>query len=67
MTLKVEFQKACGLTLADGLNLEQIHEDQDPDFLIENGVKRGIAWQFVGDIDQWVKRQKRAETKEQFE
>ena len=53
--LKVEFQKACDVTLADGLDLEQIHEDQDPDFFIERGVKRGIARRFVGDIDHWVK------------
>jgi hypothetical protein len=64
VTLKVEFQKACDLTLADGLDLEQIREDQDPDFFIEKGVKRGIARRFVGDIDQWAKRYKRAETGE---
>ena len=56
MTLEVGFQKACDLTLADGLNLEQIREDQDPDLFIEKGVKRGIARRFVGDIDQWAKR-----------
>jgi hypothetical protein len=46
------------------LDLEQIREDQDPDFFIEKGVKRGIARRFVGDIDQWAKRYKRAETGE---
>jgi hypothetical protein len=64
VTLKVEFQKACDLTLADGLDLEQIREDQNPDFFIEKGVKRGIARRFVGDSDQWAMRYKRAETGE---
>ena len=62
--LKVEFRKACDVTLADGLDLEQVHEDQDPDFFIDKGIKRGIARRFVGDIDQWVKRCKRAETED---
>jgi hypothetical protein len=57
--LKLEFQKACDVTLADGLDLEQLHEDQDFDFFIDKGVKRGIARRFVRDIDQWVKRHKR--------
>jgi hypothetical protein len=67
VALKVEFQKACHLTLADGLDLEQIREDQDPDFFIEKGVKRGIARRFVGDIGQWAKGYKRAETGERLE
>ncbi|KAG4427671.1 hypothetical protein IFR05_016848 [Cadophora sp. M221] len=62
--LKVEFQKACDMTLADGLDLEQIHEDQDPDYFIKNGIKRGIARRFVGDIEQWAKRHKRGETED---
>lgn len=31
--LKVEFEKACDVVLTEDLDLEQIHEDQDPDFL----------------------------------
>ncbi|TVY71304.1 hypothetical protein LSUE1_G004473 [Lachnellula suecica] len=62
--LKVEFQKACDVTLADGLDLEQVHDDQDPDFFIDKGVKRGIARRFVNDIEPWVKRYKRAEITE---
>ncbi|KAG4427484.1 hypothetical protein IFR05_017033 [Cadophora sp. M221] len=62
--LKVEFQKACDVALADDLDLEQIHGDQDPDFFIKNGVKRGIARRFVGDIEPWAKRHKRGETEE---
>jgi hypothetical protein len=58
--LKLEFQKAYSVTLADGLDLEQPHEDQDFDFFIDKGVKRGIARRFVRDIDRWVKRHKRS-------
>jgi hypothetical protein len=61
-SLKVEFEKACDVVLAEGLDLEQIHEDQDPDFLSGRGVKRGIARRFVRDIPAWAKRCKRGYT-----
>jgi hypothetical protein len=54
--LKAEFRKARDAALEDGLDLMQVHEDQDPGFFIKNGVKRGIARRFVGDIEYWVKR-----------
>jgi len=57
-TLKIEFQKACDIALDDGLDLEQISEDQDPGLFIQSGVKRGIARRFVADIDRWAKRYK---------
>ena len=60
--LKVEFRKACDITLADGLDLEQVYEDRDRTFFIDKGVKGGIARRFVDDIDQWAKRHRRAET-----
>ncbi|KAM0310605.1 hypothetical protein ACHAO8_007971 [Botrytis cinerea] len=41
--LKVEFRKACDITLTDGLDLEQVYEDRDPTFFIDKGVKGGIA------------------------
>ncbi|KAI2737610.1 hypothetical protein DTO013F2_9754 [Penicillium roqueforti] len=53
--LKAEFRKARDTALEDGLDLMQVHEDQDPEFFIKNGVKRGIARRFVGDISYWVK------------
>ncbi|OZJ01562.1 hypothetical protein BZG36_05503 [Bifiguratus adelaidae] len=56
--LKAEFRKARDVALADGLDLEQVYEDQDPDFFVKHGVKRGIARRFVGDIRDWVKRYK---------
>jgi hypothetical protein len=65
--LKVEFRKARDTLLADDLDLEQVHEDQDPDFLIQKGVKRGIARRFVGDIKDWVKRYKCTCDVEEFE
>ena len=41
--LKVEYQKACDIIIADGMDLELIHQEPDPEFLIQRGVKRGIA------------------------
>jgi hypothetical protein len=57
--LKIEFRRARDVALADGLDLEQVYEDQDPEFFITHGVKRGIARRFVSDIEDWVKRYKR--------
>jgi hypothetical protein len=54
--LKTEFRKACDVSLADGLDLEQVYEDQDPEFFIQSGVKRGVARRFVSDIAGWAKR-----------
>jgi hypothetical protein len=47
-----------------GTDLELIHQDQNPDFLIEKGVKRPIARRVVGDVEYWVKKFKRARTEE---
>lgn len=52
--LKAQFQLACDVTLTNGLDLEQIHEDQNPDFFIGKGVAVGIARRFVGDIIKWA-------------
>jgi hypothetical protein len=56
--LKEEFRKACNATLEDGLDLEQVYEDQDPGFFVRSGVKRGIVRRFVSDINGWSKRYK---------
>lgn len=53
-TLQLEYQKACDVTLRDGLDLEQVFEDQDADFFIQSGVKRGVARRFVRDIETWA-------------
>jgi hypothetical protein len=59
-TLKVEYQKACDVIIQAGTDLELIHQDQDPDFLIKRGLKRPITRQVVGDIEYWAKKVKRA-------
>ena len=56
--LKVEFRRARDITLKDDLDLEQVYEDQDPEFFINHGVKKGIARRFVSDIEDWAKRYK---------
>lgn len=52
--LKTEFRKACSVALDDGLDLEQIDEDRDPEYFCKRGVKWGIARRFVKDIRFWV-------------
>lgn len=54
-TLKAQFRLACDVTLANGLDLEQIHEDQDAGFFVGKGVAVGIARRFVGDIGRWAR------------
>lgn len=54
--LKLEFQKARDLTLAEGLDLELLYEDHEHQFLVEKGVKRGIARRFVRDIKTCTRR-----------
>jgi hypothetical protein len=60
-------EKACDFIIEDGLDLELIHEDQNPDFLMKRGIKRGIAQRVVGDIGHWVKKYKQDETQDQAE
>lgn len=54
--LKLEFQKARDLTLAEGLDLEQLYKEHEHQFLVEKGVKRGIARRFVRDIKTWARQ-----------
>lgn len=56
--LKEEFRKARDTALEDGLDLVQIHKDQDPGFFIKNGIKRGIARRFVEANKYWVEHYK---------
>jgi hypothetical protein len=51
LALQVEYQKACNVMIEAGTDLELIHQDQNPDFLIEKGVKRPIARRVVGDVE----------------
>jgi len=63
-SLKVEYKKACDVMIEDGMDLDLIRQDPNPDFLTKKGVKRGIAKHIVGDIDYWVEKVKRARTEE---
>jgi hypothetical protein len=57
--LKIDFRKACSITLKDGLDLEQIYKDQDLSIFVQSGIKRGIARRFVSDIERWAAYYKR--------
>ncbi|OJD24349.1 hypothetical protein ACJ73_04284 [Blastomyces percursus] len=59
-TLKAAFQQVCDMMLENGLDLEQVYKDQDPDFFISKGIKMGIARRFVEDIRCWVENVKKA-------
>jgi hypothetical protein len=59
-TLKTAFREVCDVMLENGLDLEQVYKDQDPNFFIEKGIKIGIARRFVEDIGKWVKNVKKA-------
>jgi hypothetical protein len=53
----MDIQTACDVAIDDGLDLEQIYTDNDPDFFIKNGVKkRGVTRRFVHDIPKFAKR-----------
>ncbi|KAI2737218.1 hypothetical protein DTO013E5_7823 [Penicillium roqueforti] len=58
-TLKAVFRQVCDVMLENGLDLEQVYKDQDPEFFIGKGIKMGIARRFVEDIRRWVENVKR--------
>jgi hypothetical protein len=35
---------------------KKVQEDQDPDFIIDRGIKLGIARRFVENIGKWVRK-----------
>lgn len=47
---KSEYQQACDLTLGRDLCLELIHEDNDDQFFIGQGVLEGVARRWARDI-----------------
>ncbi|KAB5549394.1 hypothetical protein GE09DRAFT_1204351 [Coniochaeta sp. 2T2.1] len=51
----MEYQKACAMTLDEGLDLELVHEDEDADIYIRKGVKTGVARRFIRNIETWAK------------
>ncbi|KAH6868907.1 hypothetical protein B0T10DRAFT_419197, partial [Thelonectria olida] len=50
---KTDFQKACRLTLEEGLDLEHVFADRDAAFFIEGGIRQGIARRWVDDVIIW--------------
>lgn len=42
-TLKTAFRQVCDVMIENGLDLEQVYKDQDPNFFFEKGIKIGIA------------------------
>jgi hypothetical protein len=58
-TLKAAFRQVCDVMLENGLDLEQVYKDQDPEFFIGKGIKMGIARRFVEDIRRWVENVKK--------
>lgn len=58
--LKAAFRQASSEMLADGLDLEQIYKDQDPEFFVGKGIKIGITRRFVDDIREWAENIKKA-------
>lgn len=57
-TLKAAFRQVCNMMLENGLDLEQVYKDQNPEFFISKGIKMGIARRFVEDIPCWVENVK---------
>jgi hypothetical protein len=45
--LREGVQRICDTALKEGLDLVRIHEDQDPDYFIKDGVQAGVAKRFV--------------------
>ncbi len=58
--LKAEVLRACEVVLEDGMGLEEVYEDQDPGFFVQNGIKSGIARRFIGGIKAWADQDKSA-------
>jgi hypothetical protein len=54
---KDEIRKLCDIALDHGLDLQQLYDDQDPDFFTKQGIKVGIARRFIRDIGYWIEQQ----------
>jgi hypothetical protein len=54
--LREGVQRIRDIALKEGLDLVQIHQDQDPDFFIKEGVQAGVAKRFVREIPDWVEQ-----------
>ena len=58
LMLKEDFKKAHDVAMAHALDLEILYEDNDPEFLVTHGLKRGTARHMVGGIPEWVKKRR---------
>ena len=58
---KADIRRVCEVALRNGLDLQQIFEDKDPDLFIKEGVSIGVARRFVRDIEYWVQQQNESE------
>lgn len=58
--LKAAFREICDMMIDNGLDLEKVCKDQDPEFFIGKGIKICIARRFVEDIWRWVENVKKA-------
>jgi hypothetical protein len=48
---KDDIRNMCDMALEHRLDLQQLHDDQDPDFFISRGIKIGVARRFIRDIE----------------
>jgi len=48
---KAGYEKAYKVIMDNSINLELIHQDPNPEFLIKGGVKRGATLHVVGNIE----------------
>ncbi|KAF4772737.1 hypothetical protein HER10_EVM0009053 [Colletotrichum scovillei] len=53
-SFKAGYRKAYEVMVEHCLDLEQVDEDQDTQFFIDNGVKKGAAARFIRDIREWA-------------
>ncbi|KAJ5005564.1 hypothetical protein K4K57_011679 [Colletotrichum sp. SAR 10_99] len=54
ITQKQHFELAYNITIEMGLDLELIHDDNDAQFFIEQGVLEGVARRWVRDIQAYL-------------
>ena len=57
-TLKVAFREICDMMINNGLDLEHVYKDQDPQSFIGKGIKIGVAR--VEDTRRLVENVKKA-------
>ncbi|KAE9568045.1 hypothetical protein CGMCC3_g15844 [Colletotrichum fructicola] len=53
-SFKAGYRKAYEVMVEHCLDLEQVDEDQDAQFFMDNGVKKGAATRFIRDIREWA-------------